>query len=52
MVAIVQVITAILNSLMALYGDFNFLQWYTYGAMALVSIICLMQTAILLATYK
>jgi MFS family permease len=50
--AIMLVITAILISLMALYGNFNFVHWYTYGAMVLVCIICLMQAAILLATYK
>jgi len=50
--AIMLVITAILISLMALYGNFNFVHWYTYGAMVLVCIICLVQTAILLATYK
>ncbi len=50
--AIMLVITAILISFMALYGNFNFVHWYTYGAMVLVCIICLVQTAILLATYK
>jgi len=50
--AIMLVITAILISLMALYGNFNFVHWYTYGAMVLMCIICLMQAAILLATYR
>lgn len=50
--AIMLVITAILISLMALYGNFNFVHWYTYAAMVLVCFICLVQAAILLATYR
>lgn len=50
--AVMLVITAILITMMAVFGNFNFVHWYTYGAMALVCIICLLQAAILLATYQ
>ncbi len=50
--AVMLIITAILIMSMAIFGNFNFIHWYTYGSMVLVCIICLLQSVILAGTYK
>jgi len=49
--ALMLVFTAILITCLALFGNFNFIHWYTYGGMALICITCLVQAGILYSTY-
>ncbi|MEJ8801673.1 hypothetical protein [Pontibacter sp. H249] len=46
------VLTAVFIAALAIWGNFNFEHWYTYGAMALVSALCLAQAAIMFYTYQ
>ena len=50
--AICLLLTAIAIAGMAIWGNFNFEYWYTYGAMGLVCAICLAQAAILFFTFR
>jgi hypothetical protein len=50
--ALVLILTALLIACMALFYNFNFQHWYTYGALVLVCSICIAQAALLLFTYK
>jgi hypothetical protein len=50
--AIMLTFTAILVICLAIFGNLNFKHWYTYGAMALISLICLTQAAFMYATYQ
>lgn len=45
-------ITAILISGMAVFGNFNFQHWYTYASMGMICLICLTQAILLYAGYK
>lgn len=49
--AIILVISAALITALALFGNFNFEHWYTYGAMAMLSAICLAQAAFMWSLY-
>ena len=46
------VITAIFITCLAIFGNLNFIHWYTYGGMALIVIVCLVQAAFMYVTYK
>ena len=48
--AVMLVITALLITGMAVFGNFNFQHTYTYGAMYLVSLICLLQSGLFMYT--
>lgn len=50
--AIMLVLTALLIGGMAIFANFNFQHWYTYGAMALLCVICLAQAGLMLSLYK
>ncbi len=50
--ALVLILTAILIALMAVFGDFNFTHWYTYGGMALICLVCLAQAGLMFSLYK
>ncbi len=45
-------LTALAIAGMALFGDFNFQHWYSYGAMVLMCLICLAQSGVIFFTYK
>lgn len=45
-------LTAIFIICLAVFGNLNFQHWYTYGAMGLMSVICLLQAAFMYATFK
>ncbi|MEJ8757472.1 hypothetical protein WG947_10715 [Pontibacter sp. H259] len=44
--------TAIVIAAMAIWGNFNFEHWYTYGAMVLICLICLAQATLMAYTYQ
>ena len=46
------IITAILISWMAFFGNFNFQHWYTYASMGMICMICLTQAVFLYSGYK
>ncbi len=48
--AVMLVLTAILITGMAVFGNFNFQHVYTYGAMFLIALVCLLQAALFLFT--
>lgn len=50
--AIALILTAVLIACLGIFGNLNFKHWYTYGAMILICIICLMQAGFMLATLK
>ncbi len=50
--AISLLLTALFIAGLAIWGDFDFKHWYTYGAMVLVCMICLAQAAILFYSYR
>ena len=50
--AITLVLTAIIIACLAIFGNLNFIHWYTYGGMVLIIIVCLVQAAFMYATYK
>lgn len=50
--AVYLTLTAIFIVCLAVFGNLNFQHWYTYGAMALISLICVLQAAFMYATYK
>jgi hypothetical protein len=50
--ALVLVLTAVFIASLALWGNFNFIHWYTYGGMVLICVICIAQAILMYATYK
>ena len=48
--AIMLVLTAIFIACLAIFGNLNFIHWYTYGGMALIIVVCLTQAAFMYAT--
>ncbi len=50
--AVYLTLTAIFIVCLAVFGNLNFQHWYTYGAMALISLICLLQASFMYITYK
>ena len=50
--AIMLLVTATLIAAMALFGNFNFTKWYTYAAMASLSLVCICQAAFMYIIYK
>ncbi len=50
--AIMLLCTAALIAAMAVFGNFNFTQWYTYAAMALICVVCICQAAFMFNIYK
>jgi hypothetical protein len=50
--AIALTITAIFIACLAIFGNLNFIHWYTYGGMLLICVICLVQAGIMYTTYK
>ena len=50
--AIMLLITAALIIAMALFANLNFTKWYTYAAMALISLVCIFQAAFMFNIYK
>jgi hypothetical protein len=50
--AIMLLCTAALIAAMAVFGNFNFTQWYTYAAMALICVVCICQAAFMFTIYK
>ncbi len=50
--AVTLLCTAVFIACLGIFGNFNFTHWYTYGGMALICLICLIQAAIMYATYK
>ena len=50
--AIMLVLTGIFITCLAIFGNLNFIHWYTYGGMALIVIVCLVQAAFMYMTYK
>lgn len=50
--AIMLLLTAIFIASLALFAGFNFSKWYTYAAMALISLICLAQAAFMFSIYR
>ena len=50
--AIALTITAIFIACLALFGNLNFIHWYTYGGMMLICMICLVQAGFMYTTYK
>ncbi|MES2646377.1 MAG: hypothetical protein V4717_05845 [Bacteroidota bacterium] len=49
---IMLVFTGLLMLAMGLFYEFNFQHWYTYGAIALVALICFGQASLMLYTWK
>ena len=50
--AVALTITGILIACLAIFGNFNFKHWYTYGGMVLICIICFVQAGFMYATFK
>lgn len=50
--AIFLTLTAVFITCLAIFGNFHFIHWYTYGGMVLICIVCLMQAAFMYVTYK
>ncbi|MEO6583054.1 MAG: hypothetical protein ABIO05_01950 [Ferruginibacter sp.] len=50
--AVILVLTALLIGAMAVFGNFNFTHWYTYGAMVLICLVCLVQAGFMYSIYK
>lgn len=50
--AVYLTLTTIFIICLAIFGNLNFQHWYTYGAMALISLICLLQASFMFITYK
>lgn len=50
--AIALTLTAVFIACLAIFGNFNFKHWYTYGGMVLICIICIVQAGFMYATYK
>lgn len=50
--AVYLTLTAVFIVCLAVFGNLNFQHWYTYGAMALISLICLLQATFMYTTYK
>lgn len=50
--AIMLSITAVFITCLGIFGNLHFTHWYTYGGMALIVIICLVQAAFMYITYK
>jgi Flp pilus assembly protein TadB len=45
-------LTTVLIICLAVFGNLHFTHWYTYGGMALIAVICLIQAAFMYMTYK
>lgn len=45
-------LTALFIACLAIFGNLHFIHWYTYGAMVLICLICLVQAGFMYATYK
>ena len=50
--AIMLVLTAVFITCLAIFGNLHFTHWYTYGGMALIAVICIIQAAFMYITYK
>jgi hypothetical protein len=50
--AIFLTLTAAFIACLAIFGNLNFIHWYTYGGMILICIVCLVQAAFMYMTYK
>ncbi len=50
--AIMLLMTAALIIAMALFANLNFTKWYTYAAMALISLVCICQAAFMFNIYN
>jgi hypothetical protein len=50
--AIMLLLTALLVGALAIFGDLNFTRWYTYGGMALISLVCICQAIFMFSIYK
>lgn len=50
--AIMLLLTALLVGALAIFGDLNFTRWYTYGGMALISLVCTCQAIFMFSIYK
>lgn len=50
--AIALTLTAVFIACLAIFGSLHFTHWYTYGAMVLICIVCLVQAGFMYATYK
>jgi len=48
----VLLITAVFIACLAVFGNLNFVHWYTYLGMVLICIICIVQALFMFATYK
>ena len=46
------VLTAVLIAAMAIFGELNFIHWYTYGGMVFICLICLAQAGLMYRLYK
>jgi hypothetical protein len=50
--AIMLSLTAVFITCLGIFGNLHFTHWYTYGGMALIAVICLVQAAFMYLTYK
>jgi hypothetical protein len=50
--AIALMLAAIFIACLAIFGNLNFIHWYTYGGMVLICMICLVQAGFMYTTYK
>jgi hypothetical protein len=50
--AIALTLAAIFIACLAIFGNLNFIHWYTYGGMVLICMICLVQAGFMYTTYK
>ena len=50
--AILLSLTAVFIISLAVFGNLHFTHWYTYGGMALIAIICLIQAAFMYITFR
>jgi hypothetical protein len=50
--AIFLTLTAVFIACLAIFGNLHFTHWYTYGGMALICLVCLVQAAFMYLTYK
>jgi len=50
--AIMLLMTAALIAALALFANLNFTKWYTYAAMALISLVCICQAAFMFNIYR
>lgn len=50
--AIALTLTAVFIACLAIFGDLPFKHWYTYGAMVLICIVCIVQAGFMYATLQ